>query len=172
MSFPRKCLVLAWFLLSSLIFSSPSFGYSAIDLSNSGGRLTRGASFSGYLSGGAIFTRPTGEANSRNVLPGGVLFPGTFLGSSKWMIMDIESGTHNYTLTGEVHGAMSGKSLDGVTMVLTVNTGNEYFEGSTPVSGDAVVHSASVPEPSTFALFATGTFILAGALRRKAIAAR
>jgi hypothetical protein len=175
MSFVGKFLVPALFLLSSLTLSTQSFGYGTTDLSNGGGRLTRVAVFGGYLSAGAIFARGgsfLAEGNSRDVLPGGVLFPGTFLGSSKWMIMDLESGTHNYTLMGEMHGMMGGKSVDEATMVLSINTGTGYFNGSTPVSGDAVVHSASVPEPSIFVLFGTGAFILTGVLRRKALTAR
>jgi hypothetical protein len=59
--------------------------------------------------------------------------------------------------------------------VLTTGTGKGYFNDSTPAAAsdsDEVVHSASVPEPSTLALFGTGVFILTGALRRKAQAVR
>jgi hypothetical protein len=61
-------------------------------------------------------------------------------------------------------------SVNGVTVQLTINTGKGFFNGSTTISGgDTTV--ASVPEPSTLALFGTGAFAFAGALRRKILAA-
>ena len=153
MSFPARFLVPSLLLLASLIFSIQSFGYSGGTLARRGGL--------------------TLDGNSRNALRAGALFSGTLSGASKWVIMDLEKGTYNYTLMGEIHGMMDGKSVDGATMVLTSGTGRGYFNGSSPASAsDEVVHSASVPEPSTLALFGTGIFILTGALRRKAQAVR
>ena len=137
--------------------------------------FTTGALTSGSLNGGGTFAGGgafTVEGNGRNGIPSGGLFSGTFLGSSKWVITNLDNGTHNYTLTGEVSGMMGGKTVDRVTMELTINTGKGYFNGSTPISGGDTVVSSSVPEPSAFALFGTGTFVLAGALRRKARATR
>jgi len=134
------------------------------------GALTSGSLRSGAtLAGGGTFKV---EGNGTNGISAGVLFSGTFSGAWKWVIMDLENGTHNYTLTGEVHGMRDGKPVDGVTMVLAINTGKQYFNGASTISrGDAVL-STSVSEPSTFALFGTGTFVLARTLRRKAFAAR
>jgi hypothetical protein len=67
---------------------------------------------------------------------------------------------------------MGGKTVDRVTMELTINPGKGYFNGSIPISGGVTVVSSSVPEPSAFALFGTGTFVPAGALPRKALATR
>jgi hypothetical protein len=137
--------------------------------------FTTGALISGSIRGDATFAEGGTfrvEGNGSNGIPSEVLFSGSFSSPSKWVITNLDNGTHNYTLTGEVRGMMDGKAVDGVAMVLTINTGKGYFDGATAISGGDTVFSASVPEPSTFALFGAGTFMLAGAFRRKALAAR
>jgi hypothetical protein len=67
---------------------------------------------------------------------------------------------------------MGGSSVNGVTVQLTINTGKGYFNGSTTISGGDTTVEASVPEPSTLALFGIGAIALAGKLRRKALATR
>jgi hypothetical protein len=57
-------------------------------------------------------------------------------------------------------------SVNAVTVQLTANTGVGFFTGSTTISGgDTTI--ASVPEPSTLALIATGGLSLLGMVRRK-----
>ncbi len=130
----------------------------------SGGSLQMGGSFA---PGGTFAI----DGNGSGGLPNGVLFSGTFSGTVSWTLTTLANGTHNYTLTGVVTGMMGGTSVNGVTVQLTINTGKGYFNGSTTISGGDTTVAASVPEPSTLALFGTGAFAFAGAIRRKLLAA-
>ncbi len=130
----------------------------------SGGSLQMGGNFAP----GGTFTI---DGNGSGGLPNGVLFSGTFSGTVSWTLTTLANGTHNYTLTGVVTGMMGGTSVNGVTVQLTINTGKGYFNGSTTISGGDTTVAASVPEPSTLALFGTGAFAFAGAIRRKILAA-
>jgi hypothetical protein len=130
----------------------------------SGGSLQMGGSFAP----GGTFTI---DGNGTGGLPNGVLFSGTFSGTVTWTLTTLANSTHNYTLTGVVTGTMGGMSVSGVTVQLTINTGKGFFNGSTTISGGDTTVAASVPEPSTLALFGTGAFAFAGALRRKILAA-
>ena len=130
----------------------------------SGGSLDMG----GFFAAGGTFTV---DGNGTNGIPNGVLFSGTFSGTSSWVLATLSNGTHNYTLTGLVSGMIGGQAVVGVTVQLTINTGKGYFDGSTTISGGDTVVS-SVPEPSTFALFGMGTLAVAGVFGRKAIASR
>jgi hypothetical protein len=129
------------------------------------GSLTMGGTFA---SGGAFEV----DGNGTGGLPNGVLFSGTFSGSVTWTLTTLANGTHSYTLTGVVTGMMGGTSVNGVTVQLTVNTGKGFFNGSTTISGGDTAVTAAVPEPSSLSLFGTGAFVLAGAVRRKVLAAR
>jgi len=86
-----------------------------------------------------------------------------------WTLTTLANGTHNYTLAGVVTGTMGGISVNGVTVRLTTNTGKGFFDGSTLIAGGDTTIEASVPEPSTLALFGTGTLLLAAGFRRKAL---
>lgn len=130
----------------------------------SGGSLQMGGSFAP----GGTFTI---DGNGTGGLPNGVLFSGTFSGTVTWTLTTLANSTHNYTVTGVVTGTMGGMSVSGVTVQLTINTGKGFFNGSTTISGGDTTVAASVPEPSTLALFGTGAFAFAGALRRKILAA-
>ena len=195
-----KFLAPALLLLSSLMLPSLSFATSGTDFSNGGGTLsgtnvglsltgstlvavngylgtvtfTTGALSGGSLQMGGSFA-PGGtftiDGNGTGGLPNGVLFSGTFSGTVTWTLTTLANSTHNYTLTGVVTGTMGGMSVSGVTVQLTINTGKGFFNGSTTISGGDTTVAASVPEPSTLALFGTGAFAFAGALRRKLLAA-
>lgn len=136
--------------------------------------FTTGALTGGSLKMGGTFATGgtfTIDGNGTGGLPDGTLFSGTFSGPVTWTLTTLANGTHSYTLTGVVTGTMGGSSVNGVSVQLTINTGSGYFDGSTTISGgDTTV--ASVPEPSTLALFGAGTIFLAGRLRRRALAAR
>jgi hypothetical protein len=156
----------------------------AVDGYNGGGLVTGDlgtVSFTtGALTGGSLQMGGTFAAggtfaidgNGTGGLPDGVLFSGTFCGPVSWTLTTLANGTHNYTLTGVVTGTMGGSSVNGVTVQLTINTGKGYFNGSTTISGGDTTVEASVPEPSTLALFGIGAIALAGKLRRKALATR
>jgi hypothetical protein len=145
---------------------------------NGGGMITgnlgtvyfsTGALASGSLDVGGTFASGgmfSINGNGTNGIPSGVLFSGTFSGPITWALTTLTNGTHNYTLTGVLTGMMAGNSVSGVTVQLTVNTGTGLFTGSALISGgDTIV--TSVPEPSTLALFASGTMGMIGMMRRK-----
>jgi hypothetical protein len=134
------------------------------------GALTSGSlQMGGTLASGGTFTI---DGNGTGGLPNGVIFSGTFSGPVTWTLTTLANGTHNYTLTGVVTGTMGGSSVNGVSVQLTINTGRGFFNGSTTISGGDTTVAPSVPESSTLALFGTGIFALAGALRRKVLALR
>jgi PEP-CTERM motif-containing protein len=131
----------------------------------SGGSLQMGGTFA---AGGSF----TIDGNGSSGVPDGVLFSGWFSGPVTWTLTTLANGTHNYTLTGVVVGTMGGANVNGVTVQLTINTGKGFFNGTTTISGGDTTVQGSVPEPSTLALFGTGTLALAGMIRRKVLAAR
>jgi hypothetical protein len=184
MSITGRSLAPALLLFSWMAFASQSFADSGIDLKTSEGALSgtdADLSSSGSIlasverfapgiltpaaaSGGRSFAA---DGYGLNGIPHGMLFFGTFSGPLTWVITNLTNETHNYTLTGMVRGTMDEKTADGMTSQLTISTGREYFNGSPRVDGDDDVRSSSVPEPSTLGLFGTGTFLLAGELRRR-----
>ncbi len=130
------------------------------------GALTSGSlSMGGTLAGGGGFSI---TGNGTDGLSG-TLFSGTFVGPVTWNLVTLANGTHNYTLTGVITGTMGGATVDAVTVQLTINTGKDFFDGSTMIaSGDTNVVS-SVPEPSSLVLFGTGVTSMFGMLRRRII---
>jgi hypothetical protein len=142
-----------------------------LDLGSNLGSFTfsTGALTSGTLSGGGTFAGGGSFSimgNGTNGVPNGAIFTGTFSGPLTWSVVTLANGTHNYTLTGAVSGALgNGYATDGATVQLTINTGKGFFNGSTTISsGDTNI---VVPEPGTLSLFGTGLIGLAGVIRRK-----
>lgn len=135
--------------------------------------FTTGALTSGSLQMGGTFASGgtfTVTGNGTNGVPSGVLFSGTFSGPVSWTLTTLAGGTHNYTLTGVVTGTMGGQNVHGVSVQLTVNTGKGFFQGSTLMAGGDTAVVSSVPEPSTLAMFASGSIGLLGMMRRKLLA--
>jgi hypothetical protein len=134
-----------------------SFSFSTGALT--GGTLSGGGTFAG---GGSFMIM----GNGTNGVPNGVIFSGSFSGPVTWTMVTLANGTHNYTLTGAVSGALgNGYATNGATVQLTINTGKGLFNGSTTISsGDTNI---VVPEPGTLSLFGTGLIGLAGVIRRK-----
>lgn len=153
---------------STLIAVSGSGGIVTGDLgtvSFSTGALTSGSlAMGGTLAAGGTFEI---DGNGTNGIANGVLFSGVFSGPVSWTLTTLANGTHSYTLTGVVTGMTGGSSVNAVTVQLTINTGKAFFEGSTLISGGDTTTSSSVPEPSTLALFGSGTLSMLGMLRRK-----
>src|SRR5215469_10745697 len=134
--------------------------------------LTTGALVSGSLQMGGTFASGgtfTITGNGSNGLPNGTIFSGTFSGPVTWTLVTLANGTHNYTLTGNLSGVLTGTgAANGVTVQLTVNTGKGFFNGSVGLSsGDTNVSSGVVPEPGTLGLLGTGLVGVAGLMRRK-----
>lgn len=128
------------------------------------GALTSGSlNMGGTFAAGGSFTI---TGNGTNGVPNGVIFSGSFSGPVTWTMVALANGTHNYTLTGAVSGALgNGYATNGATIQLTINTGKGFFNGSTEISsGDTNV---VVPEPGTLTMLGTGLIGLAGTIRRK-----
>lgn len=126
----------------------------------SSGSLTMGGTFA---AGGSF----TVTGNGTNGVPSGTLFSGSFSGPVTWSLLTLSNGTHNYTLTGTLTGTADGAPAAGVTVQLTINTGQGFFNGTTMISGGDTTIVGSVPEPSTVAMLGTGLLGLAGMIRRK-----
>ena len=127
----------------------------------SGGSLQMGGTFAA----GGTFTI---TGNGTNGIPNGTIFSGTFNGPVTWTLVTLANGTHNYTLSGSLTGALGTISTNGVTIQLTINTGKGFFNGSTSISsGDTNIANVVVPEPGTLTLLGTGLIGVAGALRKK-----
>ena len=135
--------------------------------------LTTGALVSGSLQMGGTFASGgsfTITGNGSNGLPNGTIFSGSFSGPVTWTLVTLANGTHNYTLTGNLSGVLTGSGAsNGVTVQLTVNTGKGFFNGSVGLSsGDTNISSGLVtPEPGTLGLLGTGLVGVAGLMRRK-----
>ena len=51
------------------------------------------------------------------------------------MLVTLANGTHDYTLTGTLSGTwITGATVNGVTVQLTINTGKGFFNGTTTIS--------------------------------------
>jgi hypothetical protein len=124
------------------------------------GSLGEGGTFAG---GGSFFINGNGTGG----IPNGAIFTGSFTGPVTWTMVTLGNGTHDYTLTGTISGTWyTGVTAYGTTVQLTINTGKNYFKGSTKISsGDTNIVVA--PEPGTLTLLGTGLLGLAGVLWRK-----
>ena len=123
----------------------------------------------GMFAAGGTFTIST---NGSDGLFNGVIFTGTFAGPVFWQEIPLANGTHSYVLSGAVSGTwFNGKSVDGVTIQLTLNTKGFFDEslqvgsGNTLISGNGIRVTAT-PEPGTISMMGTGLLMLGGMLRR------
>jgi PEP-CTERM motif len=132
--------------------------------------FSTGALASGSLQKGATFSAGgtfTVSGNGTNGIANGTLFNGSFSGPVTWTLVTLSNGTNYYTLTGILTGTADGMAIEGFTVQLTVNTGKNFFDGSTMIAGGDTTVVGSVPEPSTLAMLGTGALGLLGVLRRK-----
>ncbi len=135
--------------------------------------FSTGTLSSGSLAMGGVFSGGVGSTfditgNGSLGLPSGAIFTGSFTGPVTWTMITLANGTHDYTLTGSVSGTWyNGKTANGATVQLTINTGKGFFNGRKRISsGDSNIVT-TVPEPGTLGLLGTGLIGLAGALHRK-----
>jgi len=155
---------------STLIAVNNLSGLGLVTGSNLGSvSFTTGALTGGDLQNGGTFAAGGSfviMGNGTSGIPNGVIFNGSFSGPVTWTLVTLANGTHNYTLTGSLSGTwITGMSVNGATVQLTINTGKGFFNGSTTISsGDTNI---AVPEPGTLGLLGTGLIGLAGALHRK-----
>ena len=131
---------------------------------NTGSLASGSLAMGGTLHAGGNFAI---QGNGNNGIPSGVLFSGPFSGPVTWTMITLANGTHNYTLTGMLVGTIGGKTVNGVTAQLTINTGMGFFQNSTFIAGGDTATISSVPEPSTLALVLTGSIGTVGMMRRK-----
>ena len=135
--------------LGSVTFTTGAF---TSGNANDGGTLAPGGSF-------------TITGNGTNGVPNGVIFNGSFTGTTAspitWTLVTLANGTHNYVLKG----AIAGGGAFGATTQITINTGLGFFNGSVGLSsGDT---NLTVPEPGTLGLLGTGLLGIGGLMRRK-----
>ena len=133
-----------------------------------GGSLAMGGTFA---SGGSFVISTNGTSG----LPNGVVFSGTFDAPTSWVLVTLANGTHNYILTGTVTGVwITGATVSGATVQLTINTGKGFFNGTTTLSsgntdfsGPGVTTFGIVSEPTSMIYLGAGLISIAGLVRRK-----
>jgi hypothetical protein len=134
--------------------------------------FTTGARISGGMGGNATFA-PGGSivinSNGSGGLPVGVLFTGTFTGTTSWTVTTTGQGSNTlyyYTLSGTISGVFSnGQTVSGQTFTISVLT-QQTFHGSIGIN-NGNMSVLVTPEPGTLSLFGTGLIGLAGLVRRK-----
>jgi len=138
--------------LGSLTFSTAALTSGSLQM---GGSFAAGGSF--------VIT-----SNGSGGLPSGTLFNGSFSSPVTWTLVTLANGTHNYTLSGSLTGTwITGATVNGATIQLTINTGKGFFNGSTKISSGDTNVAVVVPEPGSLTLLGTGLVGIAGVLRRK-----
>ena len=160
-------------LTGSVLFSvNGLYGNTLITGSNLGSvSFSTGALASGSLQMGGTFAAGGNfmiTGNGSDGVANGMLFSGTFSTPVTWTLVTLANGTHNYTLTGTLSGALgNGTAVQGVTVQLTINTGKGFFNGMTNISSGDTSITVTTPEPGSLSLMGTGLLGLAGLVRRK-----
>jgi hypothetical protein len=135
-----------------------------------------GALISGTLQSSATFAAGgtfTIAGNGTNGLPNGTIFNGTFSTPVSWQLSTQSNGTHTYTLSGSVTGMITvgGQTyyVSGAPVVLSINTGTGYFNGSASNAQGKIDVNCRVPEAGSLYMLGACMLTLVGAITLGAI---
>ena len=149
---------------------------SSSGLSGDNFSFTTGPLVSGTLSGGGTFAAGgsiTISGSGTNGIPLGVVFHGTFTGSTSWTATWNQNAGPNhdgrwyYSLSGSFAGTLSnGQHVSGKVTENTFDVpGGKAFDSSVDLNGGVL--NISVPEPETLSLMWTGLLAIGAFVKRQ-----
>jgi PEP-CTERM motif len=120
----------------------------------------------GSLRAGSAFRSSGDFVSARALEPIEANFEGTFNGPMPSTFIPLANGTRFYALASVLPGALEQSRLRSVALQLAADRASGLFDDPLRLAGGET-RIGSVPEPSTFALLASGCLSLLGMIRRK-----